>query len=325
MTARGTDGSGSMRVWVSGDGVALARSERPVPEMTGDGVMVRVHAAALNNGDLHPSGEEHVAGFEFSGEVLRVGDHADISLLGKRVCGIAEGTLADYVVADRRHLLLAPTNLSDAEAAATPTAFTTELGAAWTAGIGSGSSVLVTAGSSSLGLVAIQVARELGAARVIATTRTGGKAAAMRDAGADSVLVAENERLAEVVLDATDGRGVDFVLDHLGGDALDSVIASTADGGTVVSVGRLAGGRGSVDLFALARRHVQLRSVSYGLTPPEVLGTLFDGFDQVLLSGVLAGRVRPIVGASFAFDDADQALETLRAGSTVGKIVVMVR
>jgi len=62
--------------------------------------------------------------------------------------------------------------------------------------------------------------------------------------------------------------------------------------------------------------------VSYGLTPPEVLGTLFDGFTRVLLAGVLAGRVRPIVGATFSFDQADQALEALRAGTTVGKIVV---
>jgi hypothetical protein len=69
--------------------------------------MIPVYAAASSNGDLHPSGGERIAGFAFIGEVLCAGDHAEMSLLGRGVCGIAEGTLSDHVVADHRHLPLA--------------------------------------------------------------------------------------------------------------------------------------------------------------------------------------------------------------------------
>jgi NADPH2:quinone reductase len=317
-----TTPDGSMQAWTSAEGVPLQRATLPIPVPQDEQLLIRVRAAALNNGDLTAAGEEHVAGFEFAGEVVAVGATAPADLLGRRVFGIAEGTLAEYVVAHHRHVLVTPDALSDIDAAATPTAFTTEFGAAETAAIGEGSTVLVTGGSSALGLVAVQVAKERGARRVLATTRSEDKIRALADAGADAVLLTANDGIAAAALEATDGVGTDVVLDHLGGDALDSAVAAARDGGTVVSVGRLAGGTGALDLFALARRHVLLRSVSYGLTPPEVLGDLLDGLARTLLPAIVAGRVRPVVVAAYDFERAPDALEHLRTGRSAGKIVV---
>lgn len=314
----------TMSAWVTGESTVLARSELPLPQANRDEVIIQVRAAALNNGDLTASGEDHIAGFEFMGDVTSVGDGVDSPLVGERVLGITGGALAEYAVAHKRHVIRVPESLSDAEAAATATAFTTEYGAVSTASVLPGATVLVTAGSSSLGLVAIQVASELGAAQVLATTRSADKVAALEAVGAKALLVTDEDSIRREVHAETDGRGVDVVLDHIGGSALDSVIASAKDGGTVISVGRLGGGTGTVDLFALARRHVLLRSVSYGLTPPEVLGELFDGLAEALVPGLQARRIRPIVGATFGFDRADEALEALRAGRTAGKIVVTI-
>jgi NADPH:quinone reductase len=61
--------------------------------------------------------------------------------------------------------------------------------------------------------------------------------------------------------------------------------------GLVVSVGRLAGGRADLDLFALARRRVVLQSISYGLTPPSVIGDLLDGVRTELLDAIGDGRL----------------------------------
>lgn len=313
-----------MRAWMTGADVTLQDAAQPVPVPAVDQVLVHVRAAALNNGDLNGSGAEHIAGFEFSGEVVAVGSGVDTATAGGRVFGIAEGALAEYVVAHHRHVLPTPAELTDVEAAATPTAYTTELGAALTGPISAGATVLVTAASSSIGLVAVQVAKELGASRVLATTRSRDKVAALEAVGADTVLVTDNDGISAATLDATDGTGADVVLDHIGGDALDSVVAAAKDGGTVISVGRLGGGTGTVDLFALARRHVLLRSVSYGLTPPAVLGDLFDGVAETLIPAITAGRIRPVVGAIHPFEAAPAALEEFRAGKTVGKTVITV-
>jgi NADPH:quinone reductase-like Zn-dependent oxidoreductase len=111
-------------------------------------------------------------------------------------------------------------------------------------------------------------------------------------------------------------------LDHVGGDALADAVEAACDGGDVVSVGRLGGARGSLDLLTLARRHVTLRSVSYGLTPPSVLGDLFDGLTSAVLPAVADGRIRAVIDRPYAFDDAHSALERLASGQALGKVVL---
>ena len=123
-------------------------------------------------------------------------------------------------------------------------------------------------------------------------------------------------------MNATGGEGARLVLDHVGGDGLADAIEAACDGGAVISVGRLGGARASIDLFTLARRHVTLRSVSYGLTPPSVLGDLVDALAPVVLPAVADGRMRAVVDRTYAFGDARAALERLASGEAEGKVVL---
>ena len=113
-----------------------------------------------------------------------------------------------------------------------------------------------------------------------------------------------------------------MILDHVGGDGLADAIEAACEGGNVISVGRLGGPTATIDLFGLARRHVRLRSVSYGLTPPSVLGDLFDALAPVVLSALGDGRIRAVVDRSYAFDRADAAIERLASGNAEGKVVL---
>jgi NADPH2:quinone reductase len=139
-----------------------------------------------------------------------------------------------------------------------------------------------------------------------------------------SFLVTDTEQLPGRVLDATAGTGVDIVLDHVGGDALDAAIASAVKGGDVVSVGRLGGGTATIDLFALARRHVRVRSVSYGLTPPEVIGDRMAALNAQILPAIAAGRITAVVDSIHSFADATEARDRLATGEGVGKVVLTV-
>ncbi|WP_432063247.1 zinc-binding dehydrogenase [Streptomyces sp. S1] len=100
-------------------------------------------------------------------------------------------------------------------ACALPTALLTEFGALTAAGFRSGQSVLSTGASTGIGMIGVQVARILGASKIIATTRA--------------------------MLAATDGEGVDAVLDHVTGDTFAVCLPVTAVDGQVVDIGRLAG------------------------------------------------------------------------------------
>jgi NADPH:quinone reductase-like Zn-dependent oxidoreductase len=211
----------------------------------------------------------------------------------------------------------------DAAAAATlPTGLMTEHGAVERSGLAPGDSVLITAATSGIGLLGIQVARRAGARVVIGTTRNPARRALLERAGAAHVIVTTADDLAAATRELTDGSGADVVLDHVGGDTLDKAIQAARVGGSVVSVGRLAGGTASLDLFALARRQVLLQSVSYGPSPPSVIGDLLDEVTTRLLPAVADGTIKPFVDQTYAFDQLAEGLARLREGQAEGKIVL---
>ena len=315
--------SSTMRAYVSGENTPLTLTDRPVPTPGHDEVLIRTRAAALNNSDLTPSGDDHIAGFEFAGDVIEVGADAPAQLRGARVMGIAAGALAEIVVAHHRHVVVMPETLSYEEAATLPTALATEHGALTLGEVGPATSVLITAASSGIGVVGVQLAALLGASTIVATTRSPQKSSLLEQLGAHAVVVATGGGgLAAGVRAATGGDGASVVLDHIGGDALTDAVEAASDGGNVISVGRLGGARGSLDLFTLARRHVTLRSVSYGLTPPSVLGDLFDGLTPAVLPALADGRIRAVIDGAYAFDDARSALERLASGRAAGKVAL---
>jgi NADPH2:quinone reductase len=295
---------------------------RPVPAPGPEEVLIRVLGVALNNGDLSPVDRPQIPGFEFAGEVTVAGAEADSELAGQQVMGITTGAFAEYVVAHHRHIVPIPPGLDAPTAATLPTALTTEYGAARRAGVQDGDTVLITAATSAIAVMGLQVVRHLGAATVIGTTRNASRRAFLTGAGADHVIVTSTDDLAEATRSYTGGRGVDVVLDHIGGNTVDQAIQAARVSGTVVSVGRLASGRADIDLFALARRQVLLQSVSYGLTPPEVLGELFDSVTADLLPGVVDGSICPRVDSIHPFDQLPQAMDRLRSGQANGKVAL---
>jgi len=310
-----------MRAYIAApNSSTTSAEERPIPVPGPDEVLVRVSAIALNNGDTKPVEMPQVLGFEFAGEIAATS--AAGLAVGTRVMGIAEGAAAEYVVAHRRHLLEMPDGISAAEAAALPTALSTEYGALRRAGIAQGDTVLITAATAGIALQAIAIAHTLGASSVIGTTRRDEAADLVRRAGADHVIVTGRQDLVEAARQLTDGTGVDIVLDHIAGDALGQAVQAARMSGTVISVGRLAARTAQLDLFELARRQVTVASVSYGLNPPEIIGDLFDGVTTDLLPAVADHRIRAVLDGVWHIDRLDEALNRLREGKAQGKIVL---
>lgn len=98
--------------------------------------------------------------------------------------------------------------------------------------------ILIPAASSSASLGAMEIAKDRGAT-IIATTRTQAKVDQIRDAGADHVVVTDEEDLQQRILDATDGKGVRVVYDPIAGDFLDEYAEALSDGAMVFVYGVL--------------------------------------------------------------------------------------
>jgi NADPH2:quinone reductase len=323
---------GTMNALLLGRGPEWALEEVPVPVPGSGQVLIRNRASATNNADLPMladadpttggTGKESVAGFEYAGEIVALGPDAGDWTVGDRIMGTFPSAFAEYLVVDHRFVLPCPEELPPEVACALPTALLTEVGALTVAGFQPGQSVLITGATTGIGMVGIQIARSLGASRVVATTRTAAKKDLLRDLGADAVIVTGDEDLTDAVLAATDGKGVDVVLDHVAGDTFARCLPATAVDGHVVNIGRLAGPASTIDLDALSYRHLTVHGVSFGFSRDWETLPILEALREQVLSAVARGDIRPVIDSTLDVTNVRQATERLRSGEAEGKVVL---
>ncbi|WP_284295112.1 NADP-dependent oxidoreductase [Luteimicrobium album] len=294
----------------------LQLTDRPLPAVGPDSVLVRVHAAAVNPVDLYVRAGglaglldvqfPVVPGWDVAGIVERVGLDVPELAAGDEVFGylrkdwVHGGAFAEYVAAPVRTLARKPAFLTFEEAAGVPLAGLTAYQTIRRAGVRAGQVVLVHGASGGVGSFGVQIARTLGA-RVIGTASERNQQY-LRGLGAEPV--AHGEGLVGRVR-ALAPDGVDVVLDYAGHGLVADVPRLLATGGVPVSivdasVSELPGGiyawvrPSSSDLADLAR--------------------LAD-------AGELSVHVDRVLG----LEAAAEAHRLLEAGRVRGKVVVRVR
>jgi NADPH:quinone reductase-like Zn-dependent oxidoreductase len=327
----------TMKAWfaVPGpEGAVFELRDAAVPAAGAGQVVVAVRAAGTNRGELIRGAQLRPgpaaaaparAGTEFAGEIAALGDGVSGWQPGDRVMGRAVGSYAQYVAAAARALMRIPAGMSWAEAAAIPNVFVTAHDALVTnAGAAAGECVMVTAAPSGVGTAAIQIARHLGANPVVATTRSPGKAAALRALGAHEVVDPREAGWVDAVMRATSGRGVDVIIDNVGGPMLADNVQVLALKGRLVSVGRNAGRVGECDLDEVARKRARIIGVTFRTRTPEESLACSERFAADLLGAVAAGALRPVLDRTFPFEGLTDAHRYVLSDAQTGKIVLAV-
>ena len=326
---------GLMRALLGGAAPEWEEREVDVPTPAPGQVLIRVHAAGLNRADLYmlegsynpnsKTSSVFTAGLELAGKIAAVGDGVSGVAVGDRVCGAGLGAFADYALLDARHVIAVPRSLSWTDAAALPVGIATEHDALVTqGGFTAGQSVLVIGGTTAIGLIAIQMAKALGASLVAATTTSAAKVAALTAAGADVAIDTSVKDLAEAVAAATNGAGIDVVLDHVGGQLFADALTASRIGGTVVNIGRLGGPQSTIDLNTLSFRRLRVVGTTFSVRTPVELASVCAAVRPQVMPAVADGRIRPVVDRVFDFGDATKAADYLRTNQAVGKLVLRV-
>lgn len=316
------------------DGILkVEETATPTPE-SGE-LLVRVHAAGLNNGDIAqrrgmldprlPDTGPRPVGMEVSGVIEAVGSHVTGWSVGEALMGRCWGGYAEYAVVEASMAMRIPHGLSWAQAAAVPVTFVVSHDALVSnAELEQGSTVLINAASSGIGVASIQIARALGAGRIIGSSRSPEKFPALVEIGVDTCVDATDADFVEKVTAATDGSGVDIVIDSIGGPVLPKNLLCMAIKGRLVSVGRLGGTKGECDMDLMSLKRLRLIGVTNRTRTPEERAACAQRFMADMEEALASGRIIPPIDRVFPWEDAESAHSYLESGSHVGKVILSV-
>lgn len=308
-------------------GVKLA--DVPLPERKPGQVLVKVRAVSLNFPDLLMTKGEYqlkpglpfVAGLEFSGEVVDADTDAPFAQGDAVFGGQKTGAFADYAVVDAAALKAIPPGIDFRTAASLGAAYSTAYtGLVELGGLQAGQWVLVHGATGGVGLAACDLAKAMGA-KVIASTGSLGKIAALKAAcNPDAVIVADG-RFRDAVIELTDGRLCDLVYDPVGGDVFDESTRCVAFGGKLLVIG-FAGGRIAnvstniplIKGFSV----VGVRAGEYARQFPDRGARIRDAW----LALVAEGKLNPHIDRVLPLSRWREAYEAMAQRGIVGKIVL---
>lgn len=306
------------------DALHAVIADRPEP---GEGqILVRVEAAGVNRPDIlqregrypPPPGAPSTLGLEIAGTVVR---GAGRWREGERVCALlGGGGYAEYAVVDARHALPIPRGLDAVHAAAIPeTAFTVYANVVEHGALKAGETLLVHGATSGIGVMAIQVAKALGA-RVVATARGAEKARAARALGADIAVDTTCEDFGAI---AREAGGVDVALDMVGAPYFRPTLDALNTGGRIVYIASQGGDTLDVPVWALMRKRAVLTGSTLRPRDADEKARLAAAVEHVVWPWIEAGRIRVVVDRTYPLAEAAQAHAHLEFGGHTGKVVLV--
>ena len=314
-----------------GDADALVLDEVPDPQPQAGEVRVRVAAAGVNRADVMqrmghyppPPGAPEYPGLEVSGTVDAVGEGVEGWAVGDEVCALLSGGgYAELVCVPAGQLLPVPAGVSLEDAAALPEVVSTVWSNVFmTANLLPGQTLLVHGGSSGIGTMAIQLAREVGA-HVAVTAGSAEKLEACRALGAEVLVNYREEDFVERVRAATGGAGADVVLDNMGAKYLARNAGVLAPTGRLVVIGLQGGRTAELALGKLLAKRAAVIATSLRARPAAEKATIVAAVREHVWPLVEAGRVRPVVHGRYPLADAAAAHRELESSGHVGKILL---
>jgi NADPH2:quinone reductase len=319
----------AVRVYKFGGPDVLTNDEIEVPEPKAGEARVKIEASGLNFIDiyqrtgLYPLETPFTLGMEGAGVVDAIGEGVTEVSKGDRVAyAMVSGSYAEYAVVPAWRLAPLPPNI-DAKAAATLMlqGMTAHYLTHSTFALKKGETALVHAAAGGVGLLLIQIAKNLGAT-IIGTAGTEAKADLAKQAGADHVILYTRADFLSEVKKLTGGRGVHVVYDSVGATTFDKSLDCLRPRGYLVLFGQSSGPVPPFDPGKLAAKG------SLFLTRPSLAHYMADRGELLKRAGELfnwtaSGTLKLRIEKTFPLADAAEAHRQLEGRKTTGKVILL--
>lgn len=335
-----------VRFHETGGPEVLRLEELPLDEPGEGEVRLKVEAIGLNNADMLFRRGQYVAdpdfpsriGIEAAGVVDAVGPGVRGIAVGDRVGTVPHlpsdehgnwtsepakyGVYGESALYPARAVTPTPPNLLVEESAAVWCPYLTAWGGLIDCcAITGEDTVLVTAASSSAGLAAVRIAKDVGA-RVIATTRTPAKKQFLFDvAGADDVIVTDEEDIAERVMDITAGQGFTAAYDPVGGPFIAAMIAAAKPCATIVNYGNQSAEPVNFMILVMLAKRLTLKTHSLFDTARDA-AALARGTSYIS-ERLESGAIKAMIDRTFSLDEIVESHRYMESQQQTGKIVVL--
>lgn len=307
----------------------LVEIEKPTPK--GNEVLIEIKAIGVNYADtarrqgqyVVPTPLPFIPGAEIAGVVVAVGEKVTRVVPGTRVVTLIEsGGYAEYSIVDERSVIPIGEKLSFEVAASLPLQGLSAYHVLKTMGrLDKGETVLVHAAAGGVGSIAVQLAKILGAGKVIATASSEEKLQLAGNLGADVLINYTKEGWEQKVLEATEGKGVDVALEMAGGDVFYKTLQCLAAFGRLVIYGVASGEQSRFYPSSLMAKNQSV----VGFFLPQIMRKkeLFQPSLKELFEYVEDGRLQLTIGEVFRLEDAGKVHELMQARQTKGKLILV--
>ena len=322
----------AIRIDRPGGPEVLVPEQRPVPRPGTGELLIEVAAAGVNRPDVMqrrgtyppPPGAPDIPGLEVAGRVAAVGPGCRRHAVGDEVCAlVAGGGYAEYCIAPEAQTLPIPNGLSTVEAAGLPETFFTVWTNVFDRGrLQAGETLLVHGGSSGIGTTAIQLAVARGA-QVFATAGSPEKVLACERLGAVRGIDYRREDFVAVVKELTGGRGADVILDMVGGPYVARNLDAAAVEGRIVQIAWQGGSRIEANFVPLMTKRLTWTGSTLRPRSVEQKGLIARALEAEVWPLLRAGRVRPLIHATFELAEAAKAHALMESSTHIGKIVLV--
>ena len=298
--------------------------ERPDPEPGKGELLVRVHAAGINNADLMqvqgfypapPGSPADIPGLELAGEVVGIGAGVSAFAEGDRVMAVVGGgAQAQLAVVHERVAMRVPETVPFPEAGGFPEAFLTAHDALFTQGaVTIGDRVLVHGAAGGVGSAGVQLAAAAGA-RVTASVRNDRLWDGVARLGAAEVVAHD---------DFADRGPYDVILELVGAVNMAGNLAALNQRGRIVVIGVGAGASAPVDLLAVMSKRAVITGSTLRARPLEEKALVTHRAEAHAVPLLADGAVQVLIEETYPLKDAAAAYERFAQGGKLGKIVLV--
>ena len=319
----------AIRVHKPGGPEVLILDEIPIPEPNAGEARVKIDAIGLNYVDiyqrtgLYPLPTPFTLGMEGAGVVDAVGDGVTEVKKGDRVAySMVLGSYAEYAIVPAWKLAPLPANVDAHSAAALMLqGMTAHYLTHSTYALQPGQTALIHAAAGGVGLLLVQIAKNLDAT-VIGTVSTEAKAALAKKAGADHVILYTQTDFAAEVKKLTEGHGVHVVYDSVGQSTFAKSLDCLRPRGYLALFGQSSGPVAPFDPGILAAKG------SLFLTRPSLNHYTLDRAELLqraadLFAWTASGKLKLRIEKTFPMSEAAEAQRQMEARKTTGKVLLI--